>query len=480
MPTQTGTYQWVVVYTSGGDGNNNGVTSPFGSEPFTIGAASPSINTIAGGTVVLGGGNALTDSAMLAGASNPTGSITFYLFAPGVTPKSDDSNNVYSDTVTVSGNGTYTTAAGTNPGGYLPTATGTYEWVAVYSGDANNNSVASPFGDEPETVTAAPQITVVKTADQASIAGGQTAGYTVTITNNGSVTDTGVTLSDPLPAGSGGDINWTIDTGKDNPTDFAITGSVGSQSLVLSSSFITTLGDSLAPGQSISVHITGVTTANDVGGTSVNPALNVGGLASYAVLYEGTGNNQLSITNDTVDGNIGVGGGQVQFSGPGTIGGRLDFSAANTGQYHNTNGSNVGPTSVNYNVSAVTTAINAANNLSSSLGGLSGTNISFNNSNQTVNESSGTLHTSGGVSYRVFNVTSYSENNADTVTINGDGSGDPVVFNFAYNGNTNLGGQVSLTGGLTDDQVMWNFTSSGKNVNSTTTAGSTRVSSFST
>ena len=124
-----------------------------------------------------------------------------------------------------------------------------------------------------------------------------------------------------------------------------------------------------------------------------------------------------------------------------------------------------GPTSVNYNVSAVTTAINAANNLSSSLGGLSGTNISFNNSNQTVNESSGTLHTSGGVSYRVFNVTSYSENNADTVTINGDGSGDPVVFNFAYSGNTNLGGQVSLTGGLTDDQVLWNFTSSGKNVN---------------
>ncbi len=205
--------------------------------------------------------------------------------------------------------------------------------------------------------------------------------------------------------------------------------------------------------------------ANDIGGTSTNPALNVGGLANYAVLYAGTGNNQLSISNDTINGNIGVGGGQVQFNGPGTIHGRLDFSAANSNQYHNTNGSNVGPTSVNYNVSAVTTAIAAANSLSSSLGGLTGTNISFNNSNQTINESSGTLYTNvNGVNYRVFNVTSYSENNNDTVTIVGDGSGDPVVFNFAYNSNTNLGGQVMLTGGLTDDQVMWNFTSSNRQV----------------
>jgi hypothetical protein len=38
----------------------------------------------------------------------------------------------------------------------------------------------------------------------------------------------------------------------------------------------------------------------------------------------------------------------------------------------------------------------------------------------------------GGVTYRVFNVTSYSENNGDIVTINGDGSGDPVVSNFEF------------------------------------------------
>src|SRR5205823_14065507 len=44
-------------------------------------------------------------------------------------------------------------ATGTNPGGYLPLTAGTYQWVAVYSGDTNNNSVVSPYGDEPEKVT---------------------------------------------------------------------------------------------------------------------------------------------------------------------------------------------------------------------------------------------------------------------------------------------------------------------------------------
>ncbi len=301
---------------------------------------------------------------------------------------------------------------------------------------------------------------VSKTADSASIIAGQTAGFTVTIMNLGDAAVPGVTLTDPLPAGAGADVTWAIDTTTGNPTAFQVTGATGTQVLTLSPS----TGITLAAGATLSVHVLGVTHADDASGISTNPALNVGGLAGYTVLYEGSGNNQLSIANDTIDGNIGVGGGQVQFNGPGSIGGRLDFSAANSGQYHNTNRSNVGPTSVNYSVSAVTTAINAVNSLSSSLGALSGTNITFTNTSQSINESAGKLETTGGVTYRVFNVSSYSANNADTVTIAGDGSGDPVVFNFAYNGNTNLGGQVALTGGLTNDQVIWNFTSSNKQV----------------
>ena len=466
VPITNGTYQWVAVYTSG-DNVNSGATSSFGSEPWQVGVSTPTINTIDGGTVVFGTGTKLSDSAQLAGGSNPTGTITFYLLAPGATSSTPLSSAVYSDVVTVTGNGTYTTSQGSNPGGYLPTVAGTYNWVAVYSGDPKNAGIASPFGDEPETAVV-PQLSVVKTADAASITAGQTAGYVVTITNNGTVTDTSVTLNDPLPPGAGSDINWQIDTSNSGlaagttPANFQITGAVGSQTLVLSSAFLAG-GDSLAPGQSISVHLTGVTSIADVN-ASVNPALGV--LGQYAVLFDSSIGNTLSIANDTVSGNIGVyGPGSVQFTGPGTINGRVDFSAANTGQFHNTNGSNVGPTSVNYNVSAVTTARNLVVSLSSGLGGLAGTNLAIGSGNQTVNESAGALQTYAGVSYRVFNVTSYAMTANNNLTIVGDGSGNAVVFNLAYASNSNINGGVILSGsGLSNDLVMWNFTSSGKNI----------------
>ncbi len=150
----TGTYQWVVVYN--GDPNNNGVTSLLGSEPVSVQAASLTIATTPGGSVTIGCGTNLTDSATLSGGNNPTGTITFYLFAPGVTPNGADSNNVYSDSVTVAGDGTYTTSMGNNPGGSAPTAAGTYQWVAVYSGDSENAGVTSPFGSEPESAAASP------------------------------------------------------------------------------------------------------------------------------------------------------------------------------------------------------------------------------------------------------------------------------------------------------------------------------------
>src|SRR5205823_6230550 len=86
-------------------------------------------------------GALLTDSATLSGGFNPTGTITFQLFAP-------NSFLVHTETVTVNGNGTYTT-----PVGFLPTEVGTYQWVASYSGDINNDRAISAFGDEPQTVT---------------------------------------------------------------------------------------------------------------------------------------------------------------------------------------------------------------------------------------------------------------------------------------------------------------------------------------
>jgi choice-of-anchor A domain-containing protein len=90
----------------------------------------------------------------------------------------------------------------------------------------------------------------------------------------------------------------------------------------------------------------------------------------------------------------------------------------------------------------------------------------------TINESAGQLETINGVMYRVFNVTSYSEGDGNLVTINGDGSGHPVVFNFGFNSNVNLGGDVTLLNGLVADGVLWNFTTSGKNIDLNNNASS--------
>jgi choice-of-anchor A domain-containing protein len=194
----------------------------------------------------------------------------------------------------------------------------------------------------------------------------------------------------------------------------------------------------------------------------------LGAATSYAVLYEGTGGHNLSISNVTVNGSVGVGGsGAVQFSGPGTIGGELDFAAASSGQYHNTNGSNVGPTAVVYSDANVTSALSSVNGLSTTLGGEAGASIVL-NGNMMINASAGTLDANGD---RVFNVTSYNEGNGNTVTIVGDPAGDNVVFNFLFNSNVNLGGDVTLTG-LSDDQVLWNFATSGKNISLNNNASS--------
>src|SRR5262249_2906923 len=86
----------------------------------------------------------LIDSATLANGFNPTGTITFTLVGPA-------GGVVDTETVTVNGNGTYTTPTGfTLPAG--APVTGTYQWNAVYSGNANNNT-ASDIGAINEQVT---------------------------------------------------------------------------------------------------------------------------------------------------------------------------------------------------------------------------------------------------------------------------------------------------------------------------------------
>jgi hypothetical protein len=181
--------------------------------------------------------------------------------------------------------------------------------------------------------------------------------------------------------------------------------------------------------------------------------------ANFAVLYEGNGNNQLSTTNVTINGNIGIGdpsGSTTAFlaaSGPGTINGNVLYSGAVSGSQSVSNTTVTGTITGNH--ANVQTDLNNLNALSTTLGGEAGTALAINTGagSQTVNASSGTLDGSGR---RVFSVSSLQFNNNQTLTINGTAN-DLVVFNMPHAVNPQFGGTIALTGGITSDQVLFNI-----------------------
>jgi hypothetical protein len=184
----------------------------------------------------------------------------------------------------------------------------------------------------------------------------------------------------------------------------------------------------------------------------------LGDASNFVVLYEGNGNNQLSTTNVTINGNIGIGApsgtttAQFNASGPGAINGSIYFAKAVNSVVSNTS---ISGTITGYNAN-VQADLNAMNSLSAALGAEAGTGISINTGgsggSQTINASAGTLDGNGN---RVFSVSSMQFNNQTTLTINGDAAGDSVVFNFANN--AQFGGTIVLNG-LTSDQVLFNVT----------------------
>jgi hypothetical protein len=125
-------------------------------------------------------GSSIADKATVSGGFNPTGTVTFQLWNNPIT----FGLPIFIDIEPLVG-GSATSA------GYTTTATGTDYWVAIYSGDANNNGVVSGVSAEPVTITqASPSIATTQQpasatvgssiADKATVSGGFNPTGTVT------------------------------------------------------------------------------------------------------------------------------------------------------------------------------------------------------------------------------------------------------------------------------------------------------------
>jgi len=142
IATQIGTYQWVADY--GGDSNNTEARSECGKEAVSIGKHSDTLTSTASSGGVIG--TVVYDTAKVTGRMNATGTVTFSLYGAGDTTCSGTA--IFTSTVALGANGTAKSATFSGT-----TKAGTYNWIAIYNGDAKNVSSKDTCGDEPVNIT---------------------------------------------------------------------------------------------------------------------------------------------------------------------------------------------------------------------------------------------------------------------------------------------------------------------------------------
>jgi hypothetical protein len=132
-----GDYYWQAVYS--GDANNTGATSFCTSEHLVVVKKTTAMTTAQ---------NLIpNDDANLSGATSTAGgTVTFELFSPADADCSE--TPAYTQTVNVSGPGTYSTTNTT----FIASSEGTWRWKVSYSGDANNEGSTSACGVEQFTI----------------------------------------------------------------------------------------------------------------------------------------------------------------------------------------------------------------------------------------------------------------------------------------------------------------------------------------
>ena len=318
-PTAVGTYRWIATYS--GDANNHtaaGACNDAG-ESVLVAKKTPTLATTASADVEIGG--QISDTATLASGQAPSGQITFIAYGP------DDANcsgtAAFTDTKPVSGNGGYPSAS------FTPTQTGTYRWIATYSGDANNHAAAGSCNDAGESALVSkpkPGLSTLASADvsvggqisdTATISGGLSPGGTITFraygpddancsgaaafTDTKPVTGNGSYTSASFTPGSAGTYRWIASysgdgqngavAGNCNDTGESVVVSAQTPTLQTQASADVTLGGQLsdtatiaggaAPTGDITFNLYGPNDTNCAGAVAFTDTVTVNGNGSY-------------------------------------------------------------------------------------------------------------------------------------------------------------------------------------------------------
>jgi uncharacterized repeat protein (TIGR01451 family) len=196
-PLGAGDYSFQATYS--GDSNYNGATSAC--EPLTIGKVTPSASTTlkdaaTNATIENGStlphGSSVYDTADIsnAGGFPLAGTLSFRFFHNGDcsgTPASVQTG------VAVGGHSAATGALDE----------GSYGFQAMYvAGNDPNHSDSAWSACEPFNIQGLVDLAVTKTGSPNPVSEGANITWTMVVTNNGPDTDTGVMVSDPLPAGT--------------------------------------------------------------------------------------------------------------------------------------------------------------------------------------------------------------------------------------------------------------------------------------
>ena len=121
----------------------------------------------------------------------------------------------------------------------------------------NEAESAKDNNESSHTITVnCPNLTIIKSADNGTISAGDLAAYTITVTNAGPGTATGVHLDEQLPAG----VEWTVTIDDPAPAGGCVSSDGTDDPQSITCDFA-----SMADGDSVTIHLSGETDAADCG-----------------------------------------------------------------------------------------------------------------------------------------------------------------------------------------------------------------------